>query len=247
MINSKLRLSDIKNHQNLFHWHIWKYIALANKKVFNYIVSTLPIRKKSNSDYYSDAQFYESILDKYNQIDSYLKLLNELENKKILKTAKGITLLNRKTTNETDYKFILKKYGKSQHKSGKIKSQVDSKILFYKQMLGCHRANLEMHFYNDTLFFTCYKFSNLKEDGKMNIMNIVKEKYLNGLVFNKNKQYIVDSDENVILFTEEQYFEINYVALNSNFFNKINAQKNEMEAKVKSMIDGQEKILFERL
>lgn len=78
-------------------------------------------------------------------------------------------------------------------------------------------------------------------------MNIVKEKYLNGRVFNKNKQYIADSDENVILFTEEQYFEINYVALNSNFFSKINAQKNEMEAKFKSMIDGQEKILFERL
>jgi hypothetical protein len=247
MLVLKLPLSVFLKIYYLLIRNVLSPIFAVIKKVWDFFVSTLPITNKNSQYYYSDAQLYDNILGKYYSVDSYLDLFYQLDDRKKVNTHRVILFTHKKKPNESDYRYLIRRFGKSSNKFNKNHSPVHTKILFYKLKIGGFRTYVEFHLFNDNLFFVNYKFSKLNTNDKTKILNIIKYKYLKGKDFKMAQQYIMDVNHNALMVADNIYFEINYIATQDSFFKIAKEQNMLLEQKQKELIYLNEKILIDSL
>ncbi len=174
----------------------------------------------NNKYYYSRDYFYERLVSNYNDVDSYLDLKTKVSEADSLHTKHNI--------------FFSKsiKFGSS---LSSVKRKLPSPnyqvignpglkchILFYRIFIGRHKVKLEMHFFQNRLFFFNYNFTSLNEPDKMEILNIMKSKYGVSMTELKEKRTIKDNDGNYIFIDFNINLSINYLCPSDDFFNQAN-------------------------
>ncbi len=179
---------------------------------------------RGNKPYYPRDQYYKNLLNKYKDLEPYLSLTN-LHNKKALLTDRNIGFSDSQLFKKNERKYFKKKYGKpnyvivNKYSFGKIT------IWFYRVNIASQEANMELHFFQNSLFMYNYIFPYLKKNSdKNNLLNVIKKKYRIDKEINKiPNYYIMDKKKSVINIFESFGFKINYVLnTNSNLFHKMN-------------------------
>jgi len=166
-------------------------------------------KRKLYSYYYPRNYYYEKILDKYSDGHFYVNLINNLKKINEIETNTEIRLIDNKKLNEIVIKDIIRKYGKPNYKII-CEDLFEIKVLFYRQKLAYHKTKLEFHFCKNNLFLYTYTFSYLNLEDKNEIIQILKEKYLEGKSKDIINNYIVDKNKNIILLEDSIDFSIYY-------------------------------------
>ena len=168
--------------------------------------------------------YYTRLQENYRDISSYYELAHaKSKNKRV--TDRQISLSRSLKVDGITPKYITRKTGKPNYRISNNLSIGKVLILFYKIYLGDYKAKLELHFYKKKLFFYCYTFSDLKDEDKDKIIDLLKEKYLSHekLQLNTKQDYIVDCRRNTITFHNDFDLSIKYVCnKDSEFFNILN-------------------------
>ncbi|MCJ8164163.1 hypothetical protein MKJ04_04865 [Pontibacter sp. E15-1] len=125
--------------------------------------------------------------------------------------------------------------------------QLNYDTLYYKIMLGKHKVKLEMHFFNDQLFFFCYNFSVTLERERMDIINVLHEKYLAAPRRTLDPHTIEDTYGHCISVDSEKNLSVSYLYKESDFFEHISQVKQEEETKILTKEDVTYKQLYARL
>ena len=184
--------------------NIHRFFQLFNKNNGRY----------NNLGYY----YYECLANRYNNERSYLTFISDLESQSPLFTENEISLSAPKIFSETNIKYILKNYGKPHFRVTQKQDVFEVEILFYRIFIGKYKTKLELHFYNDQLFFFCYTFSYLKEENTQEIISIMQEKYLEGKPIDTKTNYIIDRHESIIQFCHDVDFTLNYISTRNKIF-----------------------------
>jgi hypothetical protein len=164
---------------------------------------------KSSREDYSRKSYYRSYLSKYQDGKFYLTLIEEIKSKAEIKTNIDVKLIKDKKLKEINLTDIVREFGEPLHKVI-CKDLLGIQILLFKQSLGGYKTKLEFHFLNDILFFYSYTFSNIKNEEKNDIIQIIKQKYLNERSYDIVNNYIVDKENNMILLNDNIRFSIYY-------------------------------------
>ncbi|MCG1036858.1 hypothetical protein [Polaribacter sargassicola] len=188
--------------------------------------------------------YYRNILKMYDKPETYSGLVDLCLNKKEVLTSKEIYF-----SSNLKFNYTIKKAKKNIFsKRVTIKKIENTTILLHKTRIGGYPAKLVMHFYQNNLFLFNYTFSNLSNNDKSIIKNVLKEKYLNNNTqFSFSKNRIVDSLGNHIFIEDDVYFTINYISLTDDFFKMLNNIKEELEIKKKVRKELHKKELYNNL
>lgn len=178
-----------------------------------------------NKSYYPRDYYYNKLLNKYNNVESYLSL-TRLHDKQALLTDKVISFSDHHDFKANKKKYFKKKYGKPNYSIVNVFPFGNIKIMFYRIKIGGLKTKLELHFFQNTLFMYNYTFSYLKNESEKNqIFNVLKEKYM----IDKEKNlaldncYIKDKNNTVIVLTNSVDFTINYIHnINSVLYQQMN-------------------------
>jgi hypothetical protein len=186
----------------------------------------------SKLEKYDHLGYYRSLLDRYNDIMVYCHLLKDTKRKDNLTTYKTISLLKNKPFCQINKADIKKKYGNPNYYIGN-KHPFEMEILFYRSIMGNHRANLDFHFHKNELFLYNYNFPYLNNPDRTEIVEVIESKYLKGEKFNFQNFNIIDNKDNLISINESLVFTISYICLASvffeNLFSFLEKQKTEEE------------------
>ena len=156
---------------------------------------------KSGSNYYR-----ERIKNSYRHREKYLEL------------SYRASLKNKIKADDIDSQLPLTKKGIRKefgHPKFCIRNgqSIATEILFYKTHLDKFQAHVEFHFYKDRLFFYTYSFNNVSEPYRQEIINLLKEKYLQNQEFDHKNQII--SDGQSLINVEAGFnFSIHYFSKN---------------------------------
>ncbi len=208
---------------------------------------------KRKLDYYPRYYYYEILLDKYRDGLFYSNLINNLKKTDGIKTDTEIRLFDNKIPNEVVINDIIRKYGKPNYKII-YEDLFEIKVLFYRQKLGEHKTKVEFHFFRNNLFFYTYTFPYLNLENKNEIIQMIKEKYLEGksedIINNfitSNLSYIVDKNKNIILYNDSIDFSIYYYCDNKKIMEKIMESIDFMKVKNEIKQKRNKLMLYKRL
>lgn len=194
----------------------------------------------------SKSNYYNLFLEEAKRIQIYLGLLSDVKRTNALKTSDEIQLIDGKKNNELNKKQIIRKHGKPNYKFV-CEDLSEIEILFYKRRFASHKAKLEFHFFNNTLFLYTYTFSYLTPKEKNNIIKIINEKYLTSQYKDLFNYHIVDKNKNIIMLNDKTSFSIKYLCKNNNAFEKIIKHDKSQKFKDENKLIRNLEILYERL
>jgi hypothetical protein len=207
----------------------------------------LKLFRKNKYSYYPRDYYYAKLLDKYSSIESYISLAN-INDKQALFTDKNISFSDNPDFKKNQKKYIQKKYGKPNYTIvnnfpfGKIT------ILFYRLLLGNHKVKLELHFFQKSLIMYNYEFSYLKNESKINILNVLKEKYKINKDIVPSHCYIVNRENTMIVFLDNVNFTIYYIDyINSDIYSQMNSLIKEVKQLKKREMEKEKQEFFRRL
>lgn len=125
----------------------------------------------------------------------------------------------------TNINKLKEKLGTPDYSLKKQVCSLEFKILVYRMRLGGLNTRLELHFYEDSLFYYNYIFSHIKNKEKRKLKKLLKLKYLKSKSNLKNK-VIVDQSNNKIKISNNINFTINYITGDVNILKELFAIKN---------------------
>lgn len=188
--------------------------------------------------------YYEHLIEKYNSPDSYLFLI-----------AKTTELTCSETLSEICFSPTLKFSSSKEslfinfNKKNLVctqESELNTEVFLYKTLIGKHKVRIELHFFNNSLFYYKYYFPRVNESEKSELLSLLHYKYLNYDV-NQSVELIRDTNKNYIYIDSSVGFTLNYFSSNHRFFSIVHHQEEEKvkaeEEKNKSKI----KELYSRL
>jgi len=213
------------------------------KKLILFVSTLFKTTPVHSTNYYNLSK-----LNEYEEKDvySYVKLINDISNKKIKKTNSNIYLLNGKKNHTITTRDIRNYYGKPNQVIRNKQDSFDVTIYMYRIYLGSFRARFKLHFNNGKLVLYTYSFSSLNHEDKNEIISTLSKKYLAQEKLNINNAYIVDAKNTMITFSQQANFSVNYI-FNTSFVSKINEIINEGEISRKNLSRKKESELYRRL
>lgn len=162
-----------------------------------------------------DSYFYRSFFNVKN-IDYYLSLFNELENRENVVTEKEICLSSKFSFGSSIREV---KYGLKED-FYKVKSLCGTVVLYAKTFVGSDKVILELHFYKKKLVLFRYTFSNINNKNK--IESTLVEKYLNpDTKVCLDNCLIKDYANNSIVIDDKVNFSVLYFSFNFGFYDHI--------------------------
>lgn len=187
------------------------------------------IYRKVNANYnsyYSHYSYYQKLIEHYNDLSEYLRVIYLYKSKESLKTNHLISTKEDIGFNTINKKQLLKEFKQPQSKHKMVDNDLNIEIYFYKVYLGEYRVRMEMHLSNDKLFYFNYTFINhLTNHQKNDIITIIQDKYLKGATFDILTQKIVDKNEVVLHIEDLMEFKIHYMCASSNSIQMIDSYR----------------------
>lgn len=96
------------------------------------------------------------------------------------------------------------------------------KIIFYKQKINSLKIKLQLHFYNEKLFYAAQIFSNLDELKQNELINLIKIKYNLQEYQDLSIPFAIkDKHENLLFVEKYFYFILNYISGDYNTISNI--------------------------
>jgi len=170
--------------------------------------------KRKNTSYSRRYRYYQDLsLDKYTTLDYYHSLITEAQSKLNIISQRKIKFNDSGFENITK-KDIFRQYGKPKYYV-KSKNILKTELLLYRIRIGGHKVRLELHLYNNHLFFYSYTFFGIGEGEKYQIVNIIEKKYLNENPFDYNNSVLIDGQQSIINIVDSVNFTINYIYYNA--------------------------------
>ncbi len=149
---------------------------------YYYLVFLLQKRLVSKNKTFFTKKYYDyyymRIISKYSSPSSYLKLLSNINSKKVINTKRPIRFSSSIKFGTNIWKFLIK-MGKPNFWLIEKYNEKDADviILLYKMLLGIYKAKIEFHFYNNRLFMYTITLSNLSSNDIEKIIEIMNKKY----------------------------------------------------------------------
>lgn len=171
--------------------------------------------KYSNPDKIIKNKYYTGLLNQYYSSKAYLGLYDLCTKNNNLKTDIEISYKNKIKFGCT-LDFATKTLSDKKYYIHKNKA-LNTTIVYFRMLFGNHRIKCQMHFFNNSMFFFSYNFTEISRSDITEILKVLQEKYLFGFnIFNITN--VIDSNNNCINIENNVVFSINYVSLNNNFF-----------------------------
>lgn len=177
-------------------------------------------RKKPLCPHHKNKQYKEKLTD-LNSLDFYMNISEKYNKFEKLVTKREI------------YYVEPVKFGSSIETTKNIMEvpthslsnrKLKSKILLYKIMIGHYRVNLKMLFHLNQLVLYCLAFSYLRDGDHHNILETLKNKYLEqDTDIDFSKQSIIDDLGHCILVDDMTTLKITYFSYDTPFFEEINS------------------------
>ncbi len=213
------------------------------KKLILFISTLFKTTQVHSTNYYHTGK-----LDEYQEkeVYSYINLINEISSKKIKKTKTDIHLLKGKKNHVITTKDIRSYYGKPNHVIRNKNDSLGVTIYVYRIYLGNHKTRFKLHFSEGKLALYNYSFSSLKNEDKSEIINTLSKKYLELEKLDVANEYIVDSNNTMITFSQRTSFSVNYI-FDTSFISKINEILKAGEMNKEKLHKKKESELYRRL
>ncbi|RPH33756.1 MAG: hypothetical protein EHM93_03720 [Bacteroidales bacterium] len=175
---------------------------------------------KRKGTYFPRNYYYERLFEKYTDATSYLSIVASVQSKQNIVSQRLISF-NKNEFKNTTKQDVYKQYGKPNYQI-KTNKVLKTELFFYRVFIGGHRVKLDLHFYNNSLFFYSYTFSYLREDEKYQIVNLIEKKYLDEKPFDYNNFVIIDGKQSIINIIDSMDFTINYICcITSSIFQRV--------------------------
>jgi hypothetical protein len=121
--------------------------------------------------------YYSSLVSRFEHAETYADMLKAAnKNSNISYTDTSIEFSAGTGFGDSVCHTIANEMSGRRYLFEKIK-KTGVEILFFKKMVGGHRAKIDMHFYNDKLFCYAYTFSYANDENVREIINVLKNKY----------------------------------------------------------------------
>ncbi len=192
---------------------------MAQSFSFHKLSSFLPSFLKANQGNTEDFYSFGSV-EKYNQLNGYHTIYDSYNSRTEITTTNPINYSDRITFGST-YRSVRKALPKCTFRVSNKSKGLDRKIAVFKRRIAGQNVKIEMHFFQDKLFFFNYTFSYANAVDRERLTQMLIEKYqvnttdlLNNTIF--------DSNKNCILVTEGTEFCINYIQTENSFFEQLN-------------------------
>ena len=187
---------------------------------------------KRSMSYYPRYYYYGKLMEHYEDLSEYFRILTLIESKTALKTNEIIASTEKQIYNQIKKKEIIKKYKQPQFKYKINKKNLKIEIYLYKMYLGSYRVKLEIHMYENKLFYYNYTFaSNINNQQKQEIIKIIQDKYLHDCLLDESKQTIIDENQTILLIENSLELKIHYVNIMDNVIQVMNIYKKHHEEK----------------
>lgn len=122
----------------------------------------------------------------------------------------------------SSYRQVRKVMPKCAYRVSHKSEGMDRKVAVFKRKIAGQNVKIEMHFYQNKLFYFNYTFSYANASDREKLTEMLVDKYgvqTSNLLGNT----LFDANKNCILVTEGTEFSINYIQTKNPFFEKINA------------------------
>ncbi len=188
-------------------------------------------RLKSNSRSYYPRYYYdEKLMEHYKDLSEYFRIITLIESKTSLKTNEIIAITEKQIFNPIKKKAIIKKYKQPHFKYKIQKKNLKIEIYLYKMYLGGYRVKLEIHMYENKLFYYNYTFrSNITNQQKQEIIKIIQDKYLQDCLLDESKQNIIDENQTILQIENSLELKIHYMNAMDNVVQVMNIYKKYQE------------------
>ncbi len=186
-----------------------------------------------NEDKLHDYQgsYYQILVEQYRYSEvPYVDLLEGIK-KKTVKASRPISLIDEIHPCGINKRDITKNYGRPVYDIKKL-SMFKNEILMYRRIFsGKYRERIEMHLYNDKLFYFSFHFPYLTNDSdKQDVIRSIEDRYLDGRNFSYNEFDIEDDNRTIISIDDCFILKINYVCLSSDFFRELSSFKENVDS-----------------
>ena len=173
---------------------------------------------------------YSSSISQFADYNFYLSLYNKASSQEHLKTNVEISL-TRNSRFGCTLKEIKSKFRKPFSHLKNI-TPLHAEIYLYKLLIGNHKVKCQLHFFDGKLFMYRYIFPYQDNERIDEIINIIHEKYLPGVI-NYSRQNIIDPNNNCLHIDDNLDLIISYLSLDSDFFKKITNISQNQEQRLK--------------
>ncbi|MCL9807177.1 hypothetical protein NAT51_16710 [Flavobacterium amniphilum] len=164
---------------------------------------------------YIDDYYYEKISNEFNDLNTYLIILNQTKKNVTLKTKAVICFSEKITFGEKKQNIVkVLKRPKCIIKCEKVE------ILIYKLLIGRHRIKCQFHLFEGKLFFYNYTFPYVNNNQKNEILDVLHQKYIDSK-YEMGINNIVDDYSSLIFVKDEFELSINYISLESKFLKSL--------------------------
>ena len=188
--------------------------------------------------------YYEHLLEKYNSADPYLSLIAKTTELACCETLSEIsfspTLKFSSSSESLLINFKKKNFVCSQ------KTELHTEVFLYKMLIGKHKVRIELHFFNNSLFYYKYFFSRVNEIEKLELLSLLYNKYLNKDV-HQHVELIRDTRANYIYIDSSVGFTLNYFNASHRFFSLIHQQAIDNVRAIEQRNKSKVKELYSRL
>ena len=175
--------------------------------------------------------YYQILVEQYRYSEVPYIDLQEGIKKKTVKASRQISLIDGIHPCSTSKRDITGLYGRPVYDIRKL-STFKNEILMYRRISsGKYRERIEMHLYNDRLFYFSFHFPYLSNDSeKQDVIRSIEDKYLDGRNFNYNEFDIEDENRTIISIDDCFILKINHVCLSSDFFSELSSFKENVDS-----------------
>lgn len=162
----------------------------------------------SKNRYYPRLQYYENLLSKYQNIQSYHSLITEAIKRDSVRTSTPIAFYENYPFGSSPQE-IKRALGKPNYQI-RVDTDFQNLIFFYRLTIADFRLKCELHFQQNQLFHFNYTFSHLNPRDKKKIYETIYRKYLLEEQTDIANTYIIDPGSNIMLVQDHVYLSIDY-------------------------------------
>lgn len=210
---------------------------MTAKNPFNSLVRKLFFKRYKCNKYWN--HYYNKYETRYLDNRLYISNLRNIKNYKgFVKTVSDINLTPNLYLESACISDIKSTFGKPLCLFSKKIENENLNVLLYKLKLLDYKVIAELHFFRDHLYYFTYNFVDTKQNERTELIEKVLKKYeINLNDFNIENSYLIDSNQNCLVFNDDVDFSISYFKMAENnaysFFKKIQeSEKNSIEKKL---------------
>jgi hypothetical protein len=191
-----------------------------------------------NKYYHNINYYYQQLVEYYTDFSEYSRITDLYKKKELLATDQIISFQEDHLFNQKNKKQILKKirFKQALFKYRIKKNDLNIEIYFYKIKIGGFKVKLEIHFHERKMFYYNYTFTDYSNNQQLrDIIEIIQEKYLDGLPMDIYTQNIIDQDQTVLSIENTMELRIHYISTKSSIIQTLsNYKETSTNMKVKA-------------